>query len=293
MADEDDKAEVPEIPEILAFEPVEPSRPRGRRGILAALVLIPVFLGAAGWAAWHYLGDLLVIEDSYDVPLVRADPGPVKIRPENPGGMQVPDQDKLVYDRMRGKEKPPQVESLLPKPESPLPPPTETPAPPPPAPPPTATAAPPPPAPPPTATPAPVEKAAAAPLPLTPPAPPKTAPAEASTAEVLAAKPPRPARPPPVPKAVPAPDTGAGLRVQLAAVRSPEQARGEWERLRRKNGDLLGKLRLFITKADLGPGKGIYFRLRAGPLASEAKAKALCASLAERKVGCLVIRPEG
>lgn len=267
MADEDDKAEVPEIPEILAFEPVEPSRPRGRRGILAALVLIPVFLGAAGWAAWHYLGDLLVIEDSYDVPLVRADPGPVKIRPENPGGMQVPDQDKLVYDRMRGKEKPPQVESLLPKPESPLPPPTETPAP--------------------------VEKAAAAPLPLTPPAPPKTAPAEASTAEVLAAKPPRPARPPPVPKAVPAPDTGAGLRVQLAAVRSPEQARGEWERLRRKNGDLLGKLRLFITKADLGPGKGIYFRLRAGPLASEAKAKALCASLAERKVGCLVIRPEG
>lgn len=82
------------------------------------------------------------------------------------------------------------------------------------------------------------------------------------------------------------------MKVQLAAVRSLAQARGEWERLRRKNGDLLGKLRLFITKADLGPAKGIYFRLRAGPLASEAKAKALCVSLAARKIGCLVVRPE-
>ncbi|HJO98062.1 MAG TPA: SPOR domain-containing protein [Rhodospirillales bacterium] len=280
MADEDDEADVPEIPEILAFEPVERSRPGGRRGLLVALVLIPVFLGAAGWAAWHYLGDLLIVEDAYDVPLVLADPGPVKVRPENPGGMQVPDQDKLVYDRMRGDEKPPQVESLLPRSETPLPPPTAT-------------------LPPVPAEKEPdkvvekaVEKAATAPTPLTPPKAPKAAPSKASTEEVLAAKP-RPAPPPPTPKVAPQPEAGANLRVQLAAVRSPEQARGEWERLRRKNGDLLGKLRLFITKTDLGPGKGIYFRLRAGPLASEAKAKALCASLAERKVGCLVVRPEG
>ena len=109
----------------------------------------------------------------------------------------------------------------------------------------------------------------------------------------MAAKPPRPAPAPPPPKAVPKPAAGGDFRVQLAAVRSPERARGEWERLRRRNGDLLAKLRLFITKADLGPAKGIYFRLRAGPLASEAKAKALCASLAERKVGCLIVRPEG
>ena len=279
MADEDDDTDSVDVPEILAFEPVERQRRGGRRGVVAALVLIPVFLGGGGWAAWHYLGDLFVIEDAYDVPLVRADPGPVKVRPENPGGMQVPDQDKLVYDRMRGDEKPPQVESLLPRPETPLPPPTAKP-------PPAATA-------PPATTAVPVEPPPTAEKSNTAPPPaPKAAPAGPSTEEVLAAKPPQPAPAPPPPKAVPKPATGGEFRVQLAAVRSPEQARGEWERLRRRNGDLLGKLRLFITKTDLGPVKGIYFRLRAGPLASEVKAKALCASLAERKVSCLVIRPE-
>ena len=94
-------------------------------------------------------------------------------------------------------------------------------------------------------------------------------------------------------KAAAPPPAGGDFQVQLAAVRSPEQARGEWKRLRRKNGDMLGKLRLFITKADLGPEKGIYFRLRAGPLANEAEAKALCVILSERKIGCLVIRPKG
>jgi len=265
MADEGDDKDAGGIPDTLAFEPVERSYRGGRRGTVAALILIPVFLGAAGWAAWHYLGDLLVVEDAYDIPLIRANPGPVKVRPENPGGMQVPDQDKLVYDRMRGDEKPPEVERLLAWPEPPLPPPTATP-------------------------PAPAEKAATAPLSLTPP--PKAAPAVSSAGEVLAAKP-APAPPPPSPKAAAPPAAGGDLQVQLAAVRSPEQARGEWERLRRKNGDLLGKLRLFITKADLGPGKGVYFRLRVGPLASEAQAKALCVSLAGRKIGCLVVRPEG
>jgi cell division septation protein DedD len=277
MADEDDDTDAVNIPDILAFEPVERSHRGGRRGTVAALVLIPVFLGAAGWAAWHYLGDLLVVEDAYDIPLIRANPGPVKVRPENPGGMQVPDQDKLVYGRMRG-DNPPEVERLLARPEPLLLPPTATP-------------------------PAPAEKkAATAPLSLTPPTPttrtssliptgpPKAASAVSSTEEALAAK---PVPPPPPPKAAAPPAAGGDLQVQLAAIRSPEQARGEWERLRRKNGDLLGKLRLFITKADLGPGKGVYFRLRAGPLASEAQAKALCASLAGRKIGCLVVRPEG
>ena len=264
MADEDDDTDAVDTPDILAFEPVERSHRGGWRGTVAALVLIPVFLGTAGWAAWHYLGDLLVVEDAYDIPLIRANLGPVKVRPENPGGMQVPDQDKLVYDRMRGDEKPPEVERLLARPEPPLPPPTATP-------------------------PAPAEKAATAPPSLTPP--PKAAPAAPPTEEVQAAKPP-PALAPPPPKAVPPPAAGGDLKVQLAAVRSLTQARGEWERLRRKNGDLLGKLRLFITKADLGPAKGVYFRLRAGPLVSEAKAKALCVSLAARKIGCLVVRPE-
>ena len=76
-------------------------------------------------------------------------------------------------------------------------------------------------------------------------------------------------------------------------MRSLERAQGEWERLRRKNSDLLGKLALSVTKADLGPKKGVFYRLRAGPVADEAAARALCAKLARHRMGCLVVRPGG
>jgi len=79
--------------------------------------------------------------------------------------------------------------------------------------------------------------------------------------------------------------------VQLAAARSSQGAREEWQRLRTKHLDLLGRLGLTITKADLGAGKGIFYRLRAGPLADEGTARGLCRQLARRRVGCLVIRP--
>ena len=86
--------------------------------------------------------------------------------------------------------------------------------------------------------------------------------------------------------------TGGDYKVQLATVRSPERVEGEWTRLKRKHSDLLGKLDLSIVKADLGPEKGVFYRLRAGPIANEKDARALCAKLAERKVGCLIVRPQ-
>ncbi len=79
--------------------------------------------------------------------------------------------------------------------------------------------------------------------------------------------------------------------IQLAAARSSQGARTEWERLKTKHRDLLGNLGLTVTKADLGPEKGIFYRLRAGPLVSENAARALCQQLAQRKVGCLIIKP--
>ena len=46
-----------------------------------------------------------------------------------------------------------------------------------------------------------------------------------------------------------------------------------------------------MTKAELGPARGVFYRLRAGPLADEAAARRLCARLSKRKVGCLIIKP--
>ncbi|MCH8092495.1 MAG: SPOR domain-containing protein, partial [Proteobacteria bacterium] len=51
------------------------------------------------------------------VPLIKAENKPIKVRPEKPGGMEVPNQDKLVYSRMNPGERPPPVEKLLPLPE--------------------------------------------------------------------------------------------------------------------------------------------------------------------------------
>src|SRR5207248_11241311 len=59
-----------------------------------------------------------VITGAADVPLIRADERPTKVRPEKPGGMEVPDRDKLIYTQKRAA-----VEHLLPPPEKPMPPP--------------------------------------------------------------------------------------------------------------------------------------------------------------------------
>ena len=271
----------------LEFEPLPRTEPSKRHGLWFIAVVGVLAAGAGGgWVAMEAWGPG---DGEPKIPLIRASAGPVKVRPESPGGMKVPGRDKLVYDRMQGNEEVPLVERLLPEPEQPLPPPAKprdanmqpapqgeavveeatTPA---------------------EATPDP--PAAAEPRPEPPPEPPPAAPSPVPTpAEVLAAKPPQ-AAPPPAEIKKPEPKK-ADYKVQLAAIRSPQLAQQEWKRLRSKNTDLLGRLELSVSRADLGPSKGVFFRLRAGPLPDETAARALCAKLAQRKVGCLVVSPEG
>jgi cell division septation protein DedD len=80
------------------------------------------------------------------------------------------------------------------------------------------------------------------------------------------------------------------FQIQLASVPSEDAAQAEWKRVSGKHKDLLAAMTPAITKADLGE-KGIYYRLRAGPLADKAAAEGLCASLAADRVGCIVIKP--
>ncbi len=227
-----------------------------KKGQKAKLVLLALLLmGIGGVVAWQTMSDRLVLKDGGEVPLIRADFGPVKVRPEKPGGMEVPDRDKLVYQRMQSGAEEPRVERLLPPPEEPVPPPVAPPAP------------------------------VAKPEPLTPVAKPEPAPPPPPEPSVAKAPPPAPPAPKPAPVA-------AGYRVQLLAARSRDAAEGAWKRLRDSHRKLLGPLSPSVVKADLG-GKGVFYRLRAGPLGSEAAARALCAQLTARKVNCLVIRPQG
>jgi cell division septation protein DedD len=146
------------------------------------------------------------------VPLLRADGTPVKVKPDQPGGTEIPNRDNPLYAPRAGGQG---VEKILPPPEAPAP----RPLPPPPAPP----------------------AAAQVPPPATLPAEPgATAPPPAATAPKV----------PPKPATTPA--AAGGPRVQLASLRSPEAAREEWARLKRENPDLLGKLTAVAVRSDLG-----------------------------------------
>ncbi|MFQ5619277.1 MAG: SPOR domain-containing protein [Rhodospirillales bacterium] len=88
----------------------------------------------------------------------------------------------------------------------------------------------------------------------------------------------------------PAPPEAGAFRIQLGALDSATAAEAEWRRLRRRHRDLLEALRPRVQRADLG-GKGVFYRLQAGPLASAGRARGLCKTLARRNVPCLVITP--
>lgn len=81
---------------------LEPESEKDSRGpMVAAAVLGLALLAGAGAFGWSMLsgGDTA----SSDGPrIIRADKDPVKVLPENPGGVTVPNQDKAVYDRVAG-----------------------------------------------------------------------------------------------------------------------------------------------------------------------------------------------
>ncbi len=83
---------------------------------------------------------------------------------------------------------------------------------------------------------------------------------------------------------------GKGYRLQLGSVRTADDAKAEWERLKREQGDLLGALGLTVARADLGE-RGIFYRIQAGPVADAAAAERQCNELKRRGVGCILVKP--
>lgn len=73
--------------------------------------------------------------------------------------------------------------------------------------------------------------------------------------------------------------------LHLASYKNPANAETGWKQLSSANADLLGAQRPIVRKVDLA-GKGIFYRLHAGPVASMDDAKALCAALKARDVYC-------
>jgi hypothetical protein len=233
---------------------------RGMLVAIAALLLIGAIAGGVWFAYQQGLRHASVANAVGDVPLIRADERPTRVKPENAGGMEIPDRDKLIYTQKRAA-----VEHLLPPPEKPMLRPTapQSPA---------------------------VQQA------VQPPAAPDGPDAGAAApANAPPAQPQQPAaksagkNPPPASSRTAAQETRAhstGARLQLGSVRSEEAARNEWDRVRRANSDLLGDLSATPVRADLGE-RGVYYRIQTGPTA---EADRICAELRHRNIGCIIAR---
>ncbi|MGH7049599.1 MAG: SPOR domain-containing protein [Acetobacteraceae bacterium] len=200
----------------------------------------------------------LVGGSSGGIPVIPAPPGPMRVKPANPGGMQVAG----VSDKILSGAKAGTAATLAPPPQTPdlaalRSPPASHPA--------LSTAA--------------AEPAAAAArppataangLPLPPPAPPPLQLAAASAAL------------PPPPNA----GTGSATEVQLAAMSSREGAMREWQRLQAAWPNLFNAREPLVEKVEVD--NHTFWRLRTGGFADIAEATRFCATLRAKGSGCTI-----
>ena len=97
-------------------------------GTVLGIVFAAVIVAAVGWYVFGSR-DMTTVVVSGGGHIVRVERGPYKVKPDDPGGMQVENQDKLIYDRVAKGEPPNRVENLLPAPEAPRAPPVKAPGP--------------------------------------------------------------------------------------------------------------------------------------------------------------------
>lgn len=310
-----DSIEIPDRPAVTA-QPGSPLSALLRKrmvlwgGIAAASLLALIIIATTFSGSSRKVARL-----DGDAPLIKGGDQPLKVSPDQSAAPAVSGRGLLVYERMHGSPggKPP-VERLLPEPEQPLAPPQSRSVVPP-AEPPTVSAleplAPLEPAPVPRtvhAEPAPASPAEVAPVTPSPANPVTAAPAPAKPGKPAVQKP--AAAPAKVASAgksatvvkpdaakvataekAPAKAASSGkFQVQLLAGRDADEVKDAWAKLKARNPDLLGPLSPNLARAELGD-KGTFYRLRAGPLASEAKARSLCSQLSGRGTACIIIRP--
>jgi hypothetical protein len=229
------------------------------------------------------------------VPVVEADSRPLKVKPENPGGLQVAGQDESI---LSGNSTSDSQATLAPAPEVPAL---------------SAlkaqeqqqqqVAA----APSPAMTAQPVSLNTAPPADTSqsfssPPiasAAPRTAvttrqeapvasrPVDSRSAEARAVDSrPVPAKPVAMAKATPVPPSGRHPQVQLAALPSEQAAMSEWERLGKKDPELFGGRRPSVIRVE-HDGK-VFWRLRTGGFTDTAQASNFCERIKAKGAGCAV-----
>lgn len=297
----------------------EPRRGLRRRVKIVGGLLALIAVAAFAWVVWIAYDEGVRTGAVKTVPVIRADVSEIKRKPDEPGGLEVPHQDKLVFNRLAPGQADEPIERLLPLPEVPIAlpvsesnqppavksigpttdkPDTEI-----------ATALTPS-----LIEPAPVNKLPSAPTvdpaeiiantppsagvpletptDLTPkaPSPPPVAEEKIQPPTKVAAKTPDPAPEPSAAEKQSLIPPEAAWGIQLVSLSNQKDAERVWSRLQKANSDLLGDLKLQVQMAKLK--KGTFYRVQAGPLANRAAASSLCGRLKSRKQDCLVVAPK-
>lgn len=78
-------------------------------------------------------------------------------------------------------------------------------------------------------------------------------------------------------------------RIQLGSFKTEGDVKGQWDIIKNKYNNLLGKMDYYTQRADLGD-KGIYYRLQAGPVKDEAEGRKICQELITNNQGCFFVK---
>lgn len=295
-------------------DPLFHEEPQSMLGkILPPLVLICAFGGFVALAIYAYKAGSQSVNEG-ELMVVEADKTPLKEKPEDPGGMQFPNQDKTIFETFSNNQ-PAKVERVLPTPEEPIKEPDAAG----------------------TASWVNDKLASSAGTPATPAAPAGVEQVFGNEDAAPVKEPEAPAQPPQVmnvqeelgkqavgadvaatPAAAPEPVTAAPVDlmpkssveekpvvkaeapvkkeapkakpsagkslVQLGAYKSEADAKADFAKIQKKYAVLAGKTPV-INRADLGE-KGVFFRLRV----STDDAKALCSKLSASGQACMVVK---
>ena len=239
-------------------------RPQRReRGLDPQIMrMAAIAAGAVVVLGFGYGGYSLLARGPRAVPVIEADSRPLRVRPDNPGGMQVAGaEEQIMGGSGTGK-----ADGMAPAPEVPQPQALRAqiqaarqPAPPP--------------------------QPVSLTVPPAPPLPVISALPEQRTAVPLST-PARAPAPRAAPAPAPAPTQAGGTEVQLAALESEAAAMAEWQRLAKRMPDLLATRHPAVQRAERD-GKPI-FRLRTGGFTDIAQATSFCTQIRAKGAGCSI-----
>src|SRR5688572_7072575 len=105
-------------PAAVQLRPVQASPP-WRIIVPAGVILVVILLFAGVLISTYTSGGAVTMEGG--VPIIRADRTEFRTRPEQPGGIDIPNQDRLVLQDLGRRQAPVNVATVLPPPEQPMP----------------------------------------------------------------------------------------------------------------------------------------------------------------------------